>query len=88
MAILLHTTRFRLDHRWTPRHLSDYMESDLTPAGRRRLEHHVAECDECRRLLAGLRRIVGTLHAVPAPATDADAAAVAASVRARLTDSG
>jgi anti-sigma factor RsiW len=46
------------------------------------MEHHLGECDECRRLLAGLRRTVDALHRLATPGTDA--VQIAASVRTRL----
>ena len=39
------------------------------------MERHIGECDECRRLLAGLRRMLDALHRLPAPRATADAAA-------------
>ena len=66
--------------------MSDYLDGDLAASRGRHLERHVSECAECRRLLAGLRAMVQALHASAAPATDADATALAASVRARLPD--
>jgi anti-sigma factor RsiW len=87
MPALLHTVRFRLDHWWAPRHMSGYLDGDMAASGERRLERHLKQCEECNRLLAGLRRMVETLHAAPATAAEVDPATLAASVRARLTDS-
>ncbi len=42
---------------WTDQ-LSDYMEGDLEPGARKRLETHLAECVHCRDVLAELRGVV------------------------------
>jgi anti-sigma factor RsiW len=86
MPGLLHTLRFRLDHRWASRHMSDYLDGDLAGSGPRRLEHHVTECEECRGLLAALRRMVEALQAAPSPVEQADVSGLTAAVRTRLTD--
>ncbi|HEY2770832.1 MAG TPA: zf-HC2 domain-containing protein [Solirubrobacteraceae bacterium] len=85
MSSLLHTVRFRLDHRWAPRRMSEYLDGELAGAARRRLDGHLTECEECARLLAGLRRMVETLHAAPAAVHGADAAKLAAAVRGQLS---
>ena len=77
--------RFRRDHRWAPRRMSDYLDGELAPAARTRMERHLGECAECRRLLAGLRRTVAGLHRLSAPSEGADAPHIAALVRARLS---
>jgi anti-sigma factor RsiW len=64
--------------------MSDYLDGELGSSRRTRMERHVAECPECRRLLAGLRRTLDALHRLPAPAGGTDALALAASVRLRL----
>lgn len=84
MGKLLHRVRFWLDHRWAPPHMSGYLDTELRPRRARRMEGHVAECDECRRLLAGLRTMLEALHALPAAAGGAGPAQISASVRARL----
>ncbi len=51
------TLRTRLDHRFAQRRMSDYVDGDLSPAQRRRLERHADLCPECgplRRALFGL----------------------------------
>ena len=65
--------------------MSDYLDGDLDTRGRGRMERHLPECQECRRLLAGLRRMLEGLHHLPAPA-GADALRIAASVRVRLRE--
>ena len=84
MSGFLHRMRFRRDHRWAPEHMSDYVDGELAPHSLTRIEHHLGECAECRRLLAGLRRTLDALHLLPPPADHVDAAALGASVRARL----
>jgi anti-sigma factor RsiW len=66
--------------------MSDYLDGELTPAGRRRMEWHLGECAECRRLLAGLQRIVDRLHRLSAPIANMNAIRIAASVQVRLSE--
>ena len=56
--------------------MSDYLDAEMNSRRRRRMEGHVGECEECRRLLAGLRALGGSV----------DAARVVESVRPRLGD--
>jgi anti-sigma factor RsiW len=86
MSEFFDRARFTLDHRWAPDHMSTYLDGELGPSQRRRMERHARECPECRRLLAGLRRMLGALRRLPPPAGGADAVQIAASVRARLRD--
>jgi anti-sigma factor RsiW len=84
MSGLLDRERFKRDHRWAPGRMSDYVDGELAPSGRARMDHHLAECDQCRRLLAGLRRTLDGLHRLAAPDGGADVVQIAASVRVRL----
>jgi hypothetical protein len=43
------------------RKLSDYLEGDLTPQLRLRIEEHLQTCDHCRAVYDGLRNIVRLL---------------------------
>jgi hypothetical protein len=43
------------------RELSDYLEGDLTPQIRLRIEEHLRSCDHCRAVYDGLRNIVRLL---------------------------
>ena len=43
------------------RELSDYVEGDLTPHLRLRIEQHLQTCDHCRAVYDGLRNIVRLL---------------------------
>jgi anti-sigma factor RsiW len=76
---------FRRDHRWARRRMSDYLDAGLASAGLARMERHLGECAECRRLLAGLRRTVDRLHRLSAPSPGVDALELVDSVRARLS---
>jgi anti-sigma factor RsiW len=86
MSGLLDREGFRRDHRWAPRRMSDYLDDELALSGRARMERHLGECAECRRLLAGLRRTLDGLHRLAAPSAGIDALQIAASVRARLRE--
>jgi anti-sigma factor RsiW len=66
--------------------MSDYLDGGLASAARARLERHIGECGECRRLLAGLRRTLDGLHRLAAPSPGVDVVQFAASVEARLTE--
>jgi anti-sigma factor RsiW len=63
--------------------MSDYLDAELGSRRRRRMERHVAECGQCRRLLAGLRALLAVLHDARAP-RGVDAGRIADSVRLRL----
>jgi anti-sigma factor RsiW len=55
--------------------MSDYLDGDLVPAERERVERHVAFCPRCWRVLSNLRRTVTALRSLGAAhATEADAA--------------
>jgi anti-sigma factor RsiW len=86
MSGLLDREGFRRDHRWAPRRMSDYLDDELALSGRARMERHLGECAECRRLLAGLRRTLDGLHRLATPSAGIDALQIAASVRARLRE--
>jgi len=64
--------------------MSDYLDAELAPARRARMERHLSECVKCRRLLADLRRTVAALNDLSAPHDRVDALAIAASVRGRV----
>ena len=64
-----------LDHRWSQQHLSHYVEGDLRPRARRRLERHALGCVDCGRGIRAMRALVYSvqgldgLGGVHAPAT-------------------
>jgi anti-sigma factor RsiW len=65
--------------------MSDYLDAELVPSGRSRMERHLGECDECRRVLTGLRRMLDALRLLPA-AGGVDAAQIVAAVRVRVAE--
>jgi hypothetical protein len=84
MSSLRHELRFRRDHRWSPRHMSAYLDQDLSARGRARLERHTAECLDCRGVLGDLRQMLALLRGVTAPVPVADGPATATAVLRRL----
>jgi anti-sigma factor RsiW len=85
MISLVTRTRFRLDHRWTPNHLSGFIDGDLPPGGRSRLQRHVDNCPHCCRALVTLQRTVDRLHHLPPPDAG-EMPDIAAAVRRRLDE--
>ena len=63
------------DHQWSQRHLSHYVEGDLSSRARRRLDRHARDCADCGRGLRAMRALVrafrglDALAGVRAPAT-------------------
>jgi anti-sigma factor RsiW len=86
MSKLSDRARFERDHKWAPGRMSGYLDGDLAARARARMERHLGECQDCRRLLAGLRVVVDGLHRLSAPSGGADAVEIAASVRLGLND--
>ena len=76
--------RFRRDHRWTPPHMSAYLDSDLLASAQARVERHTAECSDCRGVLADLRKMLSLLQSAPPPYPVADAVAITGAVVRRL----
>ena len=83
MINLVTRARFQRDHRWTPNHLSDYVDGDLRPRGRTRLQRHVDKCPDCYRALVTLQRMLDRLHHLPRPDAG-ETRDIAAAVRRRL----
>ena len=46
------------EHRWTAGHMHDYLDDDLAPDERGRVEQHVGVCPECRLALLSLQRML------------------------------
>ena len=46
------------DHQWSQRHLSHYLEGDLRPRARRRLDRHARGCVDCGRGIRAMRALV------------------------------
>jgi anti-sigma factor RsiW len=63
--------------------MSAYVEDELASRPRGRLRRHLDECEECRSLLASLRRMLGLLRGVSA-SNDAETPDIASAVRRRL----
>jgi anti-sigma factor RsiW len=83
MTRLLQRLRFWRDHRWTPGHLSAYVDSDLVAHAAARVQRHVRECPECREALRTLERMLGRLRRLP-PVADTETPDIASAVRRRL----
>jgi anti-sigma factor RsiW len=86
---LLYRVRFRRDHQWAPAHMSEYVDGELAPAGRARMERHTRDCPECERVLAGLRALVTRLGRVGGVAGDSSGVhgvQIATAVRGRLDE--
>ncbi len=62
IASFIRRRRFMRDHRWTQEHLSSYIDRELDPGGRTRVDRHTERCPECRRALATLKRTVQALR--------------------------
>jgi hypothetical protein len=50
------------DHRWSQQHLSHYVEGDLRPRARRRLDRHARDCVDCGRGIRAMRALVYTVQ--------------------------
>jgi len=63
------------DHEWSQQHLSHYVEGDLRPRARRRLDRHARGCVDCGRGIRAMRALVYAvqgldgLAGIRAPAT-------------------
>jgi anti-sigma factor RsiW len=75
--------RFWRDHRWSQAHMSEYVDAELAPGDRDRIEHHIRDCSECRGLLASLQEMVSALATLGHP-RESVAGAVLAGVQQRL----
>ena len=64
-----------------------YLDGELTAHSWSRMERHVRECVECRRLVAGLSQVMDGLHRLPLPEGAGRAVQIAASVLSRLRKS-
>jgi anti-sigma factor RsiW len=62
--------------------MSAYLDGELASRARARLRHHVMEC---RAIFVSLRRMLGLLKSVPAPAFE-ETPDIASAVRRRLDD--
>jgi len=80
-----HRLEFARDHRWVPPHASEYLDGELGPRERGRVERHTRECPECRELLACLRALITALGTLRGDEERVVAGAVLASVQSRLS---
>jgi anti-sigma factor RsiW len=62
--------------------MSAYLDGDLVPRARARLDRHTGECAECRGVLHSLGRMLERLHSLPASRRGAPD--IAQTVRRRL----
>jgi Putative zinc-finger len=53
MGLVRHMREAR-DHRWSQRHISDYLDGELAARQQRRLEAHARLCPDCGRLRRSL----------------------------------
>jgi anti-sigma factor RsiW len=87
MRELFAHVRFRLDHRWAPDRFSAHLDGQLPAPERDRMERHLGECVECRRVLAGLTAVVRALHQLPSAQPARTPTQFVAAVRVQLGDS-
>ena len=78
--------RFRLDHRWAPDRFSAHLDGELPAPKRGRMERHLGECVECRRVFAGLTVVVEALRQLPSAQPARTPTQFAAAVRVELGD--
>lgn len=86
---LRHPLRFAGDHRFTRAQASNYLDDELDPSARRRVEEHAHVCPPCMRFLASLRRTLSALHVLRdggASRMPSSGTGVAEGVLARLRD--
>jgi anti-sigma factor RsiW len=74
--------RKRLDHRWTQRRMSDFIDEDMTSRQRARFEAHASICPECGPLLRRLLKMVHALRGLRAEAGRSVAPSVIEHLRA------
>jgi anti-sigma factor RsiW len=56
------------DHQWSQQHLSHYVEGDLRPRARRRLDRHARDCADCGRGIRAMRALVYAIQGLDGPA--------------------
>ncbi len=56
------------DHQWAQQHLSHYVEGDLRPRARRRLDRHARDCVDCGRGIRAMRALVYAIQGLGGPA--------------------
>ncbi len=83
---LLYRVQFRRDHGWAPDRMSEYLDGELAPGRRARMERHARDCPECERLLAGLRAVIAAWAGCPRPPAAPARPGSRPSVRGRLDE--
>jgi anti-sigma factor RsiW len=73
--------RFHLDHLFTKRRLSAFVEGDLEPRDGDRVHRHVDECPDCGRTERSLRKLLAGLRLLRSPQPSRLADGVIARVR-------
>jgi anti-sigma factor RsiW len=58
----------RDDHQWSQQHLSHYIDGDLHPRARRRLDRHARDCVDCGRGIRATRTLVYAVQGLGGPA--------------------
>jgi anti-sigma factor RsiW len=86
MLRVLDRLRFVRDHRWVPPRLSEYLDSELGPRERHRVERHTDGCAECRELLRSLGALIGALGTIRDREARLVGPAVLAAVQSRLSE--
>ena len=76
--------RFARDHRWSHRHMSEYLDGEMRADEGRRVERHMRECLECRALLASLQLMSSGLAGLSGRPRESVAGTVVARVHQRL----
>jgi len=56
------------EHQWSQRHLSHYVDGDLSPRGRRRLDRHARGCADCGLGIRAMRALVYAMGGLGGPA--------------------
>jgi len=69
------------DHQWSQEHLSHYVEGELRPRARRRLDRHARDCADCGRGLRAMRDLLHALRGLDALAGTAAPATIFDRVR-------
>ena len=82
MAMSASHFRKRLDHRWTQRRMSDYLDEAMTSRQRARFDAHASICPECGPLLRGLVWVVHGLRGLRMDASRSVAPSVIERLRA------
>ena len=65
--------------------MSAYLDGELPVSARERVQRHIRDCPECRRVLRGLQRMLGVLASL-APAGGQEGPDIATAVARRLGD--